>query len=245
MFVEWPEAGRGVLPPARVEVDARARRRRHAAASRSPPPRRRCYKASPDARPRLRHRDRRRDERARPRRARCSASASGAARTLLEDVDELLAGATASRRPTSTRSSSAPGPEASRARASGSRSRAGSALALGDPRRGRLDARCARDGASGRVRRRSTRGAARCSSAGPRAVSPDDLELEPGTLCIGNGAVRYRATLERLGAEVPPDDDDRHVPHARLHAALAREYGSVEEIEPIYVRVPDAELPRA
>ena len=28
--------------------------------------------------------------------------------------------------------------------------------------------------------------------AGPRAVAPDDLELEPGTLCIGSGAVRYR-----------------------------------------------------
>ncbi|HEU5490185.1 MAG TPA: tRNA (adenosine(37)-N6)-threonylcarbamoyltransferase complex dimerization subunit type 1 TsaB [Gaiellaceae bacterium] len=80
--------------------------------------------------------------------------------------------------------------------------------------------------------------------AGPRAVSPDELELEPGTLCIGNGAVRYRAALERLGAEVPPDDDDRHLPHARLHAALARELGPVEEIEPIYARLPDAELSR-
>jgi tRNA threonylcarbamoyl adenosine modification protein YeaZ len=80
---------------------------------------------------------------------------------------------------------------------------------------------------------------------GPRAVSPDDLELEPGTLCVGSGAVRYRETLARLGAEVPPDGDDRHLPHARLHAALAREYAPVETIEPIYARVPDAELPRA
>ena len=61
---------------------------------------------------------------------------------------------------------------------------------------------------------------------GPRAVSPDDLELEPGTMCIGDGAVRYRATLERLGAVVPPDDDALHVPHARLHAALASAYGA-------------------
>jgi tRNA threonylcarbamoyl adenosine modification protein YeaZ len=80
---------------------------------------------------------------------------------------------------------------------------------------------------------------------GPRAVSPDELELEPGTLCVGSGAVRYRETLARLGAEVPPDGDDRHLPHARLHAALAREYVPVETIEPIYARVPDAELPRA
>jgi tRNA threonylcarbamoyladenosine biosynthesis protein TsaB len=77
--------------------------------------------------------------------------------------------------------------------------------------------------------------------AGPRAVSPDDLELDPGTLCIGSGAVRYRSTFERMGAVVPPDDDGRHVPHARLHAALATDFGPVERIEPIYVRVPDAE----
>lgn len=76
--------------------------------------------------------------------------------------------------------------------------------------------------------------------AGPRAVSPDDLDVE-GALCIGNGAVRYRATFEDRGAIVPPDDDSIHVPHARLHAALATTFGPVEEIEPIYVRAPDAE----
>jgi tRNA A37 threonylcarbamoyladenosine modification protein TsaB len=81
--------------------------------------------------------------------------------------------------------------------------------------------------------------------AGPRAIPPDELELAPGTLCVGSGAVRYRATLERLGADVPPDHDERHVPRARLHAALAGEYTSVDAIEPIYARVPDAELPRA
>jgi tRNA threonylcarbamoyladenosine biosynthesis protein TsaB len=75
---------------------------------------------------------------------------------------------------------------------------------------------------------------------GPRAIAPDDLELEPGTLCVGSGAIRYRETLERMGAVVP-FEDDLHVPHARLHAALAREYGPVQAIEPIYVRVPDAE----
>jgi tRNA threonylcarbamoyladenosine biosynthesis protein TsaB len=77
--------------------------------------------------------------------------------------------------------------------------------------------------------------------AGPRAVAPDDLDLAPGTVCVGNGAVRYRATLEQMGAEVPPDKDRRHVPHARLHAALAHEFGPVDAIEPLYVRVPDAE----
>ena len=74
---------------------------------------------------------------------------------------------------------------------------------------------------------------------GPRAIAPDDLELEPGTLCVGSGAVRYRETLERMGAVVPLEDR-LHVPHARLHAALAHTYGPVQAIEPIYVRVPDA-----
>jgi len=77
--------------------------------------------------------------------------------------------------------------------------------------------------------------------AGPRAVAPDDLALERGTVCIGSGAVRYRSTFERMGAVVPPDDDGVHLPHARLHAALARDFGPVERIEPLYVRVPDAE----
>jgi tRNA threonylcarbamoyl adenosine modification protein YeaZ len=76
---------------------------------------------------------------------------------------------------------------------------------------------------------------------GPRAVLPDDLVLGPGALCVGNGAVRYRSTLERLGAEVPPDDDTIHLPHARLHALLAGEPGDPELLEPIYVRPPDAE----
>jgi len=77
--------------------------------------------------------------------------------------------------------------------------------------------------------------------AGPRAVAPDDLELAPGTLCIGSGAVRYRATFERMGAIVPPDGDDVHLPHARLHAALARDFTSPDALQPIYVRAPDAE----
>jgi tRNA threonylcarbamoyl adenosine modification protein YeaZ len=79
---------------------------------------------------------------------------------------------------------------------------------------------------------------------GPCALSPDDLELAPGTLCVGTGALRYRATFEAHGAEVPPDDDDVHLPRARLHAALATSFGPVDEIEPIYVRAPDAEASR-
>ena len=77
---------------------------------------------------------------------------------------------------------------------------------------------------------------------GPRAVPPAALELERGTMCIGSGAVRYRETLEALGAVVPPDEDPRHVPWARLHAALAEDFEAPEAVTPIYVRVPDVEI---
>jgi tRNA threonylcarbamoyladenosine biosynthesis protein TsaB len=77
---------------------------------------------------------------------------------------------------------------------------------------------------------------------GPRASAVDDLELEPGTLCVGDGAVRYRAALERGGALVPPDEDEAHVPSARLHAALAGAFGPAEDVVPIYVRAPDARV---
>jgi tRNA threonylcarbamoyladenosine biosynthesis protein TsaB len=76
---------------------------------------------------------------------------------------------------------------------------------------------------------------------GPRAVAPGDVELGPGTTCVGSGAVRYREILERLGATIPPDEDEVHLPRARFHAALAREFGAADGVEPIYVRVPDAE----
>jgi len=77
---------------------------------------------------------------------------------------------------------------------------------------------------------------------GPRAVHPDDLELEPGVVCVGSGAVRYRAAFERAGAVVPPDDDPVHVPRARLHAALARDFGAADDLLPVYVRAPDAQV---
>jgi len=75
----------------------------------------------------------------------------------------------------------------------------------------------------------------------PRCLRPDELALDPGAVCVGDGAVRYRALLETAGANVPPDDTDVHVPHARFHAELARDFGPAELVEPLYLRVPDAE----
>lgn len=78
-------------------------------------------------------------------------------------------------------------------------------------------------------------------SGEPVAVTPQALELEPGTVCVGDGALRYREVLEAAGAEIPPDDDERHVPRARFHAALGGSFGPAEAIEPLYLRAPDAE----
>ena len=75
----------------------------------------------------------------------------------------------------------------------------------------------------------------------PVVLAPAGLPVAAGTTCVGSGAVRYRTLLEERGAEVPADGDERHVPRARFHALLARDFGAVELIEPLYLRVPDAE----
>jgi tRNA threonylcarbamoyladenosine biosynthesis protein TsaB len=72
----------------------------------------------------------------------------------------------------------------------------------------------------------------------PVVCAPQEV---PAGLCVGDGALRYREVLEQRGAEVPPDDDERHVPRARFHAQLAHDFGPAEAVEPLYLRVPDAE----
>jgi tRNA threonylcarbamoyladenosine biosynthesis protein TsaB len=76
---------------------------------------------------------------------------------------------------------------------------------------------------------------------GPEVVAPGALSLRPGTLCVGDGARLYREVLERISASVPADDSPLHGPRARFHAALATSFGPADSVEPIYVRVPDAE----
>jgi tRNA threonylcarbamoyladenosine biosynthesis protein TsaB len=75
----------------------------------------------------------------------------------------------------------------------------------------------------------------------PTCLRPQEMAVERGRTHVGDGAVRYRKVLEDAGAVVPPDDDPVHVPWARHHAALARDFGPAELAEPIYLRVPDAE----
>jgi hypothetical protein len=50
-----------------------------------------------------------------------------------------------------------------------------------------------------------------------------------------------RSVIESAGGVVPPDRSELHVPRARFHAQLARAGGPAELVEPVYLRVPDAE----
>ncbi len=81
----------------------------------------------------------------------------------------------------------------------------------------------------------------------PVAALPDELSSTVllGRTCVGDGAVRYREVLEAAGALIPTDDSELHVPRASVHARLATEFGPAELVEPLYVRVPDADRKRA
>ena len=73
----------------------------------------------------------------------------------------------------------------------------------------------------------------------PLALDPAELaeRLAVGTVCVGDGARRYRSLLEAVGAEVPADDSPLHVPHARVYAAPGF---ALLPAEPLYLREPDA-----
>jgi tRNA threonylcarbamoyladenosine biosynthesis protein TsaB len=74
----------------------------------------------------------------------------------------------------------------------------------------------------------------------PCVLTPQEVPLADAVY-VGDGATRYRQLFEERGAVVPPDDDERHLPRARFHAALAGDAGPVDELEPLYLRVPDAD----
>ena len=75
----------------------------------------------------------------------------------------------------------------------------------------------------------------------PMAVAPAELEIEQGRSYVGDGAVRHRTVIEDGGGVVPPDESELHVPRARFHAQLAGTGVDAELVEPVYLRLPDAE----
>ena len=80
---------------------------------------------------------------------------------------------------------------------------------------------------------------------GPVVLAPAELPVQPGRTYVGDGALRYREVLEEAGGVVPSDDSELHVPWARFHASLARDFGLPDLVQPMYLRVPDVDRTRA
>jgi tRNA threonylcarbamoyladenosine biosynthesis protein TsaB len=84
-----------------------------------------------------------------------------------------------------------------------------------------------------------------------RVVAPEALpaltaRLPLPILAIGDGALAFRAVLERSGAMVPEDDSELHRVTAINHCKLARclDAEAPEQVGPCYMRLPDAEIAR-
>ena len=84
---------------------------------------------------------------------------------------------------------------------------------------------------------------------GPVVAAPQQLarrvaELPSAPIAAGDGAIRFRQDLEGAGAEVLPDGDAAHRLSARRVCLLAGAAApsAPEEIKPIYLRPPDAEI---
>jgi tRNA threonylcarbamoyladenosine biosynthesis protein TsaB len=85
----------------------------------------------------------------------------------------------------------------------------------------------------------------------PAAFAPEALAerlraLAPGLLALGDGAVEFRAVLERSGASVPDGGPAIHLVTAANHCLIARhlEPDDPAAVDPQYLRLPDAEIAR-
>jgi tRNA threonylcarbamoyladenosine biosynthesis protein TsaB len=77
----------------------------------------------------------------------------------------------------------------------------------------------------------------------PVVLKPAELPVVVGGIYVGDGALRYRETIEAAGGSVPPADSELHLPRARFHAELASEFGLPELVQPMYLRIPDVDRP--
>lgn len=79
----------------------------------------------------------------------------------------------------------------------------------------------------------------------PLVLTPEDLAdlaagLDPPPLAAGDGALRFRAELEAVGVSVAPPGEVVHRVAARHICSLSATDAATTEIEPIYLREPDA-----
>lgn len=119
--------------------------------------------------------------------------------------------------------------------------RDGSVLAVLDARRGEV---FAAGWPLGRQEGPPTLLSARACS--PVALGEEIAAIGPRVLAIGEGAVEFREVLERAGALIPDDHSAIHrvsaINHCRL--ALSMRGSSPDQVQPEYLRLPDAEINR-
>jgi tRNA threonylcarbamoyladenosine biosynthesis protein TsaB len=84
---------------------------------------------------------------------------------------------------------------------------------------------------------------------GPLALGRDELlariaEADPGPMAAGDWTLESRADLEAAGVVVPPADSGLHTVNALHVCRLAEGIPAVapDEVTPVYVRQPDAEI---
>ncbi len=77
--------------------------------------------------------------------------------------------------------------------------------------------------------------------ASPEALAKRLDELSAPPLAAGPGAIRFRHELASRGVEIPDDTDPVHRIDARHVCALAEAGGSGGQLDPIYLRPPDAQ----
>jgi len=80
----------------------------------------------------------------------------------------------------------------------------------------------------------------------PRALAARVGGLHAASMAIGDGALAFREVLERQGTFIPEDHSELHRVTAINHCRLARGLrgGAPDEVLPVYLRVPDAEISR-
>jgi tRNA threonylcarbamoyladenosine biosynthesis protein TsaB len=80
--------------------------------------------------------------------------------------------------------------------------------------------------------------------AGPDAIAGRVARLPAAPMAAGDGSLRFRAQLEAAGVEVLPEADAAHQVAARQVCALAASVRPMrpEQLKPIYLRRPDAEV---
>jgi tRNA threonylcarbamoyladenosine biosynthesis protein TsaB len=131
---------------------------------------------------------------------------------------------------------------------------AGHFLSLIDARRGQVFAALYRrpgKGGEGELHDEAETGDEMEALVGPTVMDPDDLlqlvrRLDQTPLCAGDWALRFRDELRGAGAEIPPSDSGLHAVSALQVCRLADSVRPVraEEVQPLYLRLPDAEINR-